>query len=224
MIIPVMDLKNGEAVHGKSGKRNTYRSLKTVFSNSSDPVAIAESLKYAGYKSIYLADLDSIECTGSNMELASKINKIIPVMLDAGVNDFEDVENILKNVDKAVIATETIKSIDVLEEIFVSYPKKSLILSVDIKDNQILGNHIKTDFKLFLKIIARINPSEIILLDISGVGTGKGFDHRLLKLFENVGDNIIIGGGVTSSDISKMGQLGVEKFLIGTALHSGLIK
>ena len=31
MIIPVMDFKNGIAVSGKSGNRETYNPLKTVF-------------------------------------------------------------------------------------------------------------------------------------------------------------------------------------------------
>ena len=49
MIIPVIDLKNGEAVSGKSGMRETYKPLKTVFNDSSNPLAIARALKDSGY-------------------------------------------------------------------------------------------------------------------------------------------------------------------------------
>lgn len=223
MIIPVMDLKNGEAVSGKSGMRNTYKPLKTVFSGSSDPLRIADALNNAGYEKIYLADLDAIEGTGSNMELASNVNKIIPVMLDAGIKDSHEVENVLKYVDNAVVATETIESILELSNIFSSFDKNSLTLSVDVKDGQVLGNNIKTDFKTILKTVFGIEPNEIIILDISGVGTEKGFDQELLKLFRDVNADIIVGGGVTLEDISKLGELGVEKFLVGTALHSGII-
>lgn len=223
MIIPVMDLKNGEAVSGKSGMRNTYKPLKTVFSASSDPLRIADALNNAGYEKIYLADLDAIEGTGSNMELASNVNRIIPVMLDAGIKDSHEVENVLKYVDNAVVATETIESILELNNIFSSFDKNSLTLSVDVKDGQVLGNNIKTDFKTILKTVFGIEPKEIIILDISGVGTERGFDQELLKLFRDVDADIIVGGGVTPEDISKLGELGVEKFLVGTALHSGII-
>lgn len=224
MIIPVMDLKNGEAVSGKSGMRTTYKPLKTVFNDSSDPLAIAEALKIAGYNRIYLADLDLIEGTGSNMELACKINRLIPVMLDAGIKNSDEVGKLLKYIDKVVVATETIGSIPEICNIFSTYQKESLTLSIDIKNGQIIGNNIKTDFKTVLNTIIRTQPNEIIILDITGVGTGNGFDQGLLKLFKDVDADIIIGGGVTLEDISKLGEVGVEKFLVGTALHSGIIK
>ena len=92
MIIPVLDLKNGEAVSGKSGMRKTYTPLKTVFHNSSDPVAITQALKDEGYKRIYIADLDAINGSGSNLQIVGEINNILPVMLDSGVNSFKEIE------------------------------------------------------------------------------------------------------------------------------------
>ena len=95
MIIPVLDIKNGEAVSGKSGMRETYKPIKTVFTDSSDPLKIAASLKNAGAQRMYIADLDAIEGTGSNLNVIKEINRIIPVMLDAGANDVCSVERIL---------------------------------------------------------------------------------------------------------------------------------
>ena len=63
-IIPVMDLMSGIAVSGKSGKRETYKPLETVYSETPDPVDIAISLKRQGFKRIYIADLDAIEGKG----------------------------------------------------------------------------------------------------------------------------------------------------------------
>ncbi len=67
MIIPVIDIKNGEAVSGKSGKRETYTPLKTVFDNSSEPVAIARKLKKFGF-----SNLKSIECILREIEVKAK--------------------------------------------------------------------------------------------------------------------------------------------------------
>ena len=58
MIIPVLDLKNGIAVSGKSGKRDTYKPLMTVFHKSASPQEIAKSLKDGCAVRIYIADLD----------------------------------------------------------------------------------------------------------------------------------------------------------------------
>ena len=110
MIIPVIDLKNGIAVSGKSGNRETYTPLKTVFHNSSDPIAIANALKKSGFKRIYIADLDAIEGKWIPiLKLLGEINHIIPVMLDSGLNNYDDVQKILDYVDKVIIATETIE-------------------------------------------------------------------------------------------------------------------
>ena len=50
-IIPVLDLMNSVAVSGKSGNRETYTPLKTIYASSSDPVEIANSLKKIDEKS-----------------------------------------------------------------------------------------------------------------------------------------------------------------------------
>jgi phosphoribosylformimino-5-aminoimidazole carboxamide ribotide isomerase len=221
MIIPVIDLKNGEAVSGKSGNRNTYTPLKTVFNNSSEPIAIARELKKRGFQRIYIADLDAIEGNGSNLKIAGEINKIIPVMLDSGIKDPRGIQKILDTVEKVIIATETIENFDNIGVIFSSFPKYNLVLSVDIKDGNILGKHIKADFKDIIKKIEEINPFEVIILDISRVGTENGVDHTLITSFLGLDTDLILGGGITVQDITDLHSLGLKHFLVGTALHSG---
>ena len=221
MIIPVIDLKNGEAVSGKSGNRDTYIPLKTVFNKSSEPIAIARALKKSGFPRIYIADLDAIEGTSSNLKIAGEINKIIPVMLVSGIKNSDGVQKILDKVDKVIIATETIENFDDIEIIFSSFPKHNLVLSVDVKDGNVLGKHIQADFKDIIKKIEEINPLEVILLDISRVGTKNGVDHNLLNSFIDLDTDIILGGGITVQDITDLDALGLKYFLVGTALHSG---
>ena len=221
MIIPVIDLKNGEAVSGKSGNRETYTPLKTVFSNSSDPIAIARELKKSGFLSVYVADLDAIEGNSSNLKIAGEINQIIPVMFDSGIKNAIEVQKILGNVEKVIIATETIENFDDIELIFSSFPKQNLVLSIDIKDGNIFSKHITADFNDMIKKIQEIKPLEVILLDISRVGTENGVDHELIKSFIGLDTHLILGGGITLQDITELESLGIEYFLVGTALHSG---
>jgi phosphoribosylformimino-5-aminoimidazole carboxamide ribotide isomerase len=221
MIIPVIDLKNGEAVSGKSGKRDTYTPLKSVFHNTSDPIALSRVLKKLGFQRIYAADLDAIEGTGLNLELAGKMNRIIPVMLDSGLTNSYGVQKILETVDKAIVATETIESFNELEVIFSSFPKQNLVLSIDVMNGKLLSKQINADFKDVYRTIEKINPLEIILLDISRVGTKIGADHEFIKNFIRFDTKLILGGGLTSKDIEYLNEMGVQNFLVGTALHSG---
>lgn len=220
MIIPVIDLKDGEAVSGKSGMRKTYKPLKSVFHDSSDPIGIARALNDAGFTGLYVADLDAIDGNGSNLQVAGEMNHIIPIMLDSGVNTIEGVEKVLDTVEKVIIATETLKSLDDIELIFSSFNKEDIVMSVDIKDGKVLGKHIKTDFKDIIKKIEQIKPAEVIILDISRVGTGNGVDRELINSFIGLETELILGGGVTDRDIKELNEMGVQNFLVGTSLHA----
>ena len=219
MIIPVLDLKNGIAVSGKSGERETYKPLETVFHESAFPVEIAKSLKDAGAVRIYIADLDSIENRKSNFDVTRKVNKYIPVMLDCGSKNVSDVGKALEVADKVIIATETLKDIDDLKVIFDKFDRNRLIISIDIKDEKIFSKYLNIDMEDFIKKIEELNPQEVILLDISQVGTEKGVNEVLIKKFLKL--PLIIGGGITSRDIEKLEKLGINKFLVGSALHNG---
>ncbi|OEC87435.1 MULTISPECIES: HisA/HisF family protein [Methanobacterium] len=219
MIIPVLDLKNGIAVSGKSGKRETYKPLKTVFHESASPEEIAKSLRDAGAVRIYIADLDSIENRESNFDIARKVNKYIPVMLDCGAKNVSDVGKALEVADKVIIATETLENMDELNSIFDKFDKNRLIISIDIKDGKIFSKYLNIDINYFIRKIEELNPQEVILLDISQVGTEKGVNEELIKKFLKL--PLIIGGGITSTDINKLEKLGINKFLVGSALHKG---
>ncbi len=221
MIIPVLDLKNGIAVSGKSGKRETYKPLKTVFHESASPEKIAKSLRDKGAVNMYIADLDSIENRASNFKVIGEVNKHIPVMLDCGAKNVYDVGNALEVADKVIIATETLENIDDLNSIFDKFDKNRLIISIDIKEGKIFSKYLNINEREFIEKIEELNPLEVILLDISQVGTEKGVNEKLIKKFLKL--PLIIGGGITSADIHKLKKLGINKFLVGSALHNGKI-
>lgn len=221
-IIPVLDLMSGIAVSGKSGDRETYQPLETVYSSSPDPVDIAVSLKRQGAKRIYIADLDAIEGIGSNLDVVRRINHILPVMLDWGVKDFQTFQFALDFASKVIVATETLRSINDLENIMETFTPERIVVSIDIKEGHILSKHLSLGFDELKCKLEEIKPEEIILLDISGVGTLKSFNTNFLDEFIEFGDSLILGGGVTSEDI-QLHKRGINKFLIGSALHSGKI-
>ena len=79
--------------------------------------------------------------------------------------------------------------IEELEKIFEKYPKERIIVSVDVKNNELYTKHMDLDLEGFKEVLRRIDPNEIILLDISSVGTEAGFNK---ELFETEIFNIIL--------------------------------
>ena len=223
-IIPVLDLKEKIAVAGKSGLRDTYEPLQTIYSHNSDPFEICNSLRLNNTKRIYIADLDLIEGKGHNIHIVKHINLMVPVILDAGVKNYETFKFLIEYADKIIVATETLENIEALEKIFKNFPKERIIISIDIKNNQLYSKNLKLNLKEFCKILKKYDPNEIILLDISNVGTGKGFNEELLEQFKEFKDKIILGGGINPQNLKEIQEKGIKKALIGTSLHSGEIR
>ena len=222
--IPVLDLKDGQAVSGKSGLRDTYQPLQTVFAPSSNPIEIAQGLKLNGADELYIADLDLIESNGHNINEIKMVNTIIPVILDDGVKNAEGFSFFLDYAFKIIIPTETLESIDELYEICNKYPKERIVISVDVKNNELFSKNLDLTLNEFKDILTDVDPSQIILLDISGVGTNKGYNEELLNEFEDLKEKLIIAGGLNKDSISELEKIGIKKVLVGTSLHSGEVK
>ncbi|MBQ6099158.1 MAG: HisA/HisF family protein [Methanobrevibacter sp.] len=222
--IPVIDLKQHQAVSGKSGMRDTYTPLNTVFAPSANPVEIAQGLKLNGADEMYIADLDLIESNGHNINDVKMVNTILPVMFDGGVKDVESFEFFIEYAFKVIVPTETLKSIEEMEMIFEKFPKERIVVSVDVKNNELLSKNFDLTLKEFKEILKVLDPNEIILLDITGVGTEKGYNEELLNEFEDMKDKIIMAGGLNKDSLAELESQGIKKVLIGTSLHSGEVK
>ena len=222
--IPVIDLKQHQAVSGKSGMRDTYKPLNTVFAPSANPVEIAQGLKLNGADEMYIADLDLIESQGHNINDVKMVNTIIPVIFDGGVKNLESFEFFLEYAYKIIVPTETLESVDELRKIFEKYPKERIVVSVDTKNNELLAKNMDMTLSEFKEVLIELGPNDIILLDITGVGTEKGYNEYLLNEFEELKDKLIIAGGLNKDSLGELESLGIKRVLIGTSLHSGEVK
>ena len=207
-IIPVIDLMNGLAVSGKSGNRKEYVSIKSVLCDSSNPLDVIAKYKENGAKKVYIADLNSIMGTGDNFEIVKSLD--IFKIVDFGVTDKKDLENVKKYVNMTILGTETLNDISILKE-------ENIILSLDFKDGKLLNYNLE-------EILSEIDKkTPLIILDISSVGTQKGINVELIKDILKKTDNpIYIGGGIKSEDDLKISkELGISGVLIGTTIHNG---
>jgi phosphoribosylformimino-5-aminoimidazole carboxamide ribotide isomerase len=201
--------------------RDTYTPLNTIFAPSANPVEIAQGLKLNGADEMYIADLDLIESNGHNINDVKMVNTILNVMFDGGVKNEEGFRFFLDYAYKIIVPTETLESIDEMKKIFEKYPKERIVVSVDVKNNELLAKHLDLNLSEFKEILKELDPNEIILLDVTGVGTEKGYNIKLLDEFAELKDKLIIAGGLNKESLDELDSLGIKKVLIGTSLHSG---
>ncbi|OED30675.1 HisA/HisF-related TIM barrel protein [Methanosphaera sp. WGK6] len=224
MIIPVMDIMNNDCVSGKSGHRSTYKHLNSIYGNT--PLEIAINLKKKGAKLLYIADLDKIENNGNNDSLISSINEVIPVLLDNGISNIKDVENNQKISTYSILATETMTNISTTMKIFKKIDRKHLLISIDIKNNEILSKNNAINVENIIQLINNIKPKYTIILNITQVGTKQQQSSELIKkiINETPYTQHIIAGGITNTAIKKYQKQNINHFLIGTILHEGNLK
>ena len=88
-VIPVLDLKSGQAVHAVGGRRAYYQPIQSILHASSDPIALAGALcEVLSLRTLYVADLDAIEGGRPNLEVYRRILKHGPSLwIDSGVRD-----------------------------------------------------------------------------------------------------------------------------------------
>ena len=213
-IIPVIDLMNKMAVHGKSGNRDEYKPLKSVICNSANPIDVAMAYKERGAETIYIADLNFIMGNGDNFEVIKEID-FVNKIVDIGVKRREDLENIKKILnkdDKAIVATETLKDIELLKE-------RDIVVSLDFKNGELLNYNLDE----ILSYVREDTP--LIILDISSVGTQRGINVELIKyVLDKTNNPVYVGGGIKGmDDLELCHNLGVDGVLIATAIHKGIL-
>ena len=227
-IIPVLDVLNGVAVHAVRGRRNEYKPLKSALCASADPVDIAAAFKAFGFSELYLADLDAITGGQPSFSLYKKIADTtgLKLMVDAGVTNLERAEAMLDSaVSKVIIGTETLQSIDFVAESVKSFGTEKVVVSLDMMNGRIIGCFELgrlAEPTLFLRELEARGLTQIIVLDLTKVGSGEGVNMDFLHdVIRNVCVKVFVGGGVRNvTDLVALKELGVSGVLVATALHS----
>ena len=219
-IIPIIDIKDGIAIEAVLGRRNEYRELSSRIFDSNDPFRLSQVYESMGFTEVYIADLDGILYSKPNYDILRKIseNTALSVMADIGVWSLEDVLNMPKV--KPVIATETFTSLNVLEL------PKDFVLSLDMREGE-FQSAMNLSLKDFIGIVRdsrRIN--EVLIIDLARVGAAKGPNVELcMRVAKELSDKMLMyGGGVRNiRDVQMLYEVGIQRVLVGSALHSGAL-
>lgn len=228
-IIPVIDVLNGIAVHGKRGERKHYQPLKSLLCNSPDPTEIASAFETLGFSSLYLADLDAILGKSANFSVYEQIitKTRLDLMVDAGTSDLTQAEKALETgISKIVIGSETLHSLDFVQQAVGAFGEEKIVVSIDQKEGKLLSGSKSIgsmDVISFAQQIVGFGVRQIILLDLGRVGTEHGTNLTLMKtILETTGVNVVVGGGIKSlQELETLRNLGVYGALVATVLHNG---
>jgi len=220
-IIPVLDLCNGVAVHAVKGAREKYQPVSSRLCSSSNPIDVISCyLDFYSFKRIYIADLNAIEQLDDNSKTIESICNLFPkleIWLDTGIPLIKHYLNneSLSNL-RIILSTESVRPPYTLDSLIKNRSKNKFILSIDYKFGELLGTK---------DLLQNLNQwsSEIIILNLDGVGTNNGVkvpkQITNLNLFRT--HNAFYGGGIKSiKDLQYLNSLGATGALISTSLHN----
>lgn len=233
-VIPVLDVRNGQAVHAVGGVRSHYRPLGSILHASSRPLELARAYRDSlGLQDLYLADLDAISTARPDRELYRDLEALaLNLWIDAGLRTGDDAEPLLSLPRvTVVVGLETASGPESVREILDRAGPDRVVVSLDLF-NQVprlpsSASWSTVDPFGLARQVVSLGARHLLLLDLARVGTGRGANtgelmKRLLDLDPDL--QISVGGGIAGiDDIVALDKAGCASVLVGSALHDGRI-
>ncbi|MDP4152924.1 MAG: 1-(5-phosphoribosyl)-5-[(5-phosphoribosylamino)methylideneamino]imidazole-4-carboxamide isomerase [Bacillota bacterium] len=226
IIIPAIDIKNGECVRLVQG------SFETAHKVAQDALETAKQFEKSGAEYLHMVDLDGAkDGKPVNHELITKVAKAIsiPVEVGGGIRTAETVDFYIENgVSRVILGSAALQNPDMVKEAIVKYGKK-ISVGIDAKNGFVsTEGWLQTssvNYIEFAKMMAEIGVSNIIFTDISRDGTLNGPNlNALLELAKSVPCDITASGGIKDiNDISALKKLGLYGAICGKSIYSGTL-
>lgn len=249
-VLGVIDVLDGCAVHAVAGRRGEYRPHLHSARSSPDPLALAEIYRQGGVGGLYLADLNAITGSESQIGLLRDLAAgDLPVWIDAGIRSLQDWREKRAQWDGVdvhwILATETFaERLPDLPEVSSIEEAAALTVGIDLQAGRVRGPAtISADP---LDVAAQPSPQTIdrsalavvedwvrrgirsfLPLEITSVGVAQGpatatLCRQIRQKFPDV--ELLSGGGVRNhDDLQRLLDAGCDRVLVATALINGSI-
>lgn len=223
-VIPVIDVRLGQAVRAQAGNRASYRPLTTPLAESSDPIVVAQGIMTLfAFPRLYVADLDGIEGRGRNADLVRALSAALPaveLLVDDGTGAPASSQDLSAEASiTPVIGTETLAGItDYLELRAKLGPR--FVLSLDFHGEAYRGPEM-------LLREPDLWPERVIVMTLARVGGDAGPDLARVSQITGIAGprKIYAAGGVRGwNDLLALRQAGAAGALVATVLHAGKLK
>ena len=237
VVVGVIDLRQGLAVHATAGLRHTYGAVTGIGGREIRPGdALALANFYAGglgLEDVYVADLDAIGSRPWNEQTIGGLAAAVPrLWLDAAITTPEEARRALAlGASRVVVGLETLPSYAALQQICAAATPERVVLSLDLRDgititaNREISRHTPATEVAARAVQAGVRT--IIVLDLARVGMGRGCNLDTIAAVRKAAPEVTLfaGGGVRDeADLQHLQEAGCNGALVATALLSGALR
>ncbi len=230
LIIPAIDLKDGECVRLLQGRMED----STVFSD--DPVAMAADWVNAGARRLHLVDLNGAfagePVNGGIVKAIAEAYPDLPIQIGGGIRSFETIQAYLDaGVQYVIIGTKAVKEPEFVFEACKRFPGH-IIVGLDAKDGKVAidgwAEITDVDVVDLAKQFKEAGVSAIVYTDISRDGMMQGVNvEATARLAQECGIDVIASGGVTDIEdvraLAKVASAGICGAITGRAIYEGTL-
>ena len=225
LIIPAIDLKDGQVVRLKKGDFNTVQQV------ADDPVATAKAFYEAGARYLHVVDLDgSKDGVRKNSELVKAVAQVgLKTELGGGIRSMEDLEAVFElGVSRAVIGSAAVSHPELVREAVQRFGEK-IAVGIDTQNGRVKTagwvEDSGLDYLTFAKQVDAMGVKIIIFTDIDTDGALSGPSYSRLEELQNaVSCQIIASGGVScSEDLVRLHEMGLYGAIVGKAYYTGQV-
>ena len=230
IIIPAIDLKDGECVRLKQGRMED----NTVYSN--DVVAMADQWINQGARRLHLVDLNGAfegkPVNEAAIRAIAQAHGDIPIQIGGGIRSLETIEAYLNmGVEFAILGTQAVKSPEFVKQACDQFPGH-IIVGLDAKDGQVATDGWAEVSQINVIELAKKfeddGVSAIVYTDISRDGMMQGVNiEATQKLAQAVAIPIIASGGITNNDdiqnLCEIQQPSLLGAITGRAIYEGTL-
>ncbi|MCG6659816.1 1-(5-phosphoribosyl)-5-[(5-phosphoribosylamino)methylideneamino]imidazole-4-carboxamide isomerase [Halomonas campisalis] len=228
LVIPAIDLKDGQCVRLKQGR------MDDATTYGDDPVAMAARWVEAGARRLHLVDLNgAFEGRPVNGEAVTAIARRfpdLPIQIGGGIRSAETIEHYLAaGVSWVIIGTQAVKQPAFVGEMCRAFPDH-VIVGLDARDGYVAtdGWAEVSEVKAvdLAKRFADDGVSSIVYTDIARDGMMNGVNvEATAALARDGGLPVIASGGVTNLDdlraLVAAGEPGILGAITGRAIYEG---
>lgn len=228
LVIPAIDLKDGQCVRLKQGR------MEDATSYGDDPVAMAARWVEAGARRLHLVDLNGAfegkPVNGDAVTAIARAYPDLPIQIGGGIRSAETIEYYLNaGVSYVIIGTKAVKEPAFVGEMCRAFPGH-VIVGLDAKDGYVATDgwaEVSTMKATELaKRFANDGVSSIVYTDIARDGMMQGVNiEATAQLAREGGLPVIASGGVTNLDDIKAlcaeAGSGILGAITGRAIYEG---
>jgi len=230
LIIPAIDLKDGQCVRLKQGRMDD----STVF--GSDPVAMAQRWVDAGARRLHLVDLNGAfagePINGEAVKAIARANPALPIQIGGGIRNADIIEAYLSaGVSYVIIGTKAVKEPQFVTDMCKQFPGK-IIVGIDAQDGMVATDGWAEVSSVKAVDLARQyandGVSSIVYTDIARDGMMQGVNvEATVALAEACGIPVIASGGVTNMNdiraLKAVASRGILGAITGRAIYEGTL-